>query len=107
MSNPYAGEVTLVINGERRVLKLTLGALAELEGSLGADSLVALVERFEGGAFSARDVMALVMAGLHGAGQAMVADDLLRADIEGGAVAAARAAARLLAVAFALPEGAA
>lgn len=107
MTNPYAGEVALVINGERRVLKLTLGALAELEGALGAQSLVALVERFEGGSFSARDVMALILAGLHGAGQPTNADDLLHADIEGGAVAAARAAARLLALAFALPEAAA
>ena len=47
MANPYAGEVALVIDGQRHVLKLTLGALAELESALGADSLVALVERFE------------------------------------------------------------
>lgn len=104
MSNPYTGEVALIIDGERRVLKLTLGALAELEGALKADSLVALVERFESGAFSARDVMALILAGLHGAGQAATADTLLRAEIEGGAVEAARVAARLLALAFALPE---
>lgn len=106
MTNPYAGEVVLVINGERRVLKLTLGALVELETALGAQSLVALVERFEAGSFSARDVMALIMAGLHGGGHPAVADELLRADIEGGAVAASRAAARLLALAFALPEAA-
>jgi hypothetical protein len=46
MANPWTGEVALTIDGERHVLKLTLGALAELEDSLGADSLVALVERF-------------------------------------------------------------
>ncbi|MEC9102949.1 MAG: gene transfer agent family protein, partial [Pseudomonadota bacterium] len=34
------------------------------------------------------------------------AADLLQADIEGGPVAASRAAARLLTLAFALPEGA-
>jgi len=107
MSNPYTGEVTLIIDGESRALKLTLGALAELEGAVGANSLVALVERFETGSFSARDVMALILAGLHGAGHATTADTLLRADIHGGAVEAARAAARLLALAFALPEAAA
>ena len=48
MGNPYTGEAALVIDGERQVLKLTLGALAELEGALGADSLVALVERHAG-----------------------------------------------------------
>ena len=30
-ANPWAGEVALTLDGERRVLKLTLGALAELE----------------------------------------------------------------------------
>ena len=55
MANPWAGEVALVIDGERHVLKLTLGALAELEAGLESDSLVALVERFESGGYSARD----------------------------------------------------
>ncbi len=30
MANPWTGEVALTIDGEQRVLKLTLGALAEL-----------------------------------------------------------------------------
>ena len=33
-ANPWSGEVALVIGGERHVLKLTLGALAELEAAL-------------------------------------------------------------------------
>ncbi|MCB1398199.1 MAG: gene transfer agent family protein [Rhodobacter sp.] len=103
MANPLAGEVALVIDGERRVLKLTLGALAELETALGADSLVALVERFEGGRFSARDVMALLLAGLHGGGHPLPAAALLAAEIDGGAAEAARAAGLLLARAFAQP----
>ena len=61
--NPYAGEVALVLDGERHVLKLTLGALAELEASMDADSLVALVRRFEEGGFAARDVARLLLAG--------------------------------------------
>jgi hypothetical protein len=68
MVNPYAGEVALVVDGERQVLKLTLGALAELEEALGAGSLVELVERFEGGRYSVRDVLALILAGLRGGG---------------------------------------
>lgn len=103
MTNPYAGEVALVIDGERRVMKLTLGALAELEASLGADSLVALVERFEGGRFRTADVLKLLLAGLHGGGHRMRAERLMAAEIEGGAAAAAQAAAQLLARAFALP----
>jgi len=103
MANPHAGEVALVIDGVPRRLKLTLGALAELETALAADSLMALVERFEGGRFSARDVMALILAGLHGGGQPMTAAALLGAEIEGGALEAARAAGLLLARAFAVP----
>ena len=60
MANPFAGEVALVVDGQRFVCKLTLGALAELEASLGSGSLVELVERFEGAAFSSRDVLALI-----------------------------------------------
>lgn len=101
--NPWAGEVALVIGGERRVLKLTLGALAELEETLGEDTLVALVERFEGGRFSSRDLMGLILAGLRGGGAEMVAADMLHAEIEGGPLAAARAAAALLARAFTVP----
>jgi hypothetical protein len=104
--NPHRGEVALVIDGQRHVLKLTLGALAELETALGADSLMALVERFEGGAFSARDVMALLLAGLHGGGHAAGADSLLSADIEGGPAEAARCAGLLLARAFSAPGAA-
>ena len=103
MANPWTGEVALTIDGERYVLKLTLGALAELEDSLGADSLVALVERFERGAFSSRDVLALIVAGLRGGGWRGRASDLVSAEIAGGPVEAARAAGQLLARAFALP----
>ncbi|MBC7180464.1 MAG: gene transfer agent family protein [Roseovarius sp.] len=104
MANPWAGEVALVIGGERQVMRLTLGALAELEAGLESGSLVDLVARFEGGAFSTRDVLALIVAGLRGGGWRGSAADLLSADIEGGPLAAARAAAELLARAFALPE---
>jgi hypothetical protein len=104
MANPWAGEVELVIDNERHVLKLTLGALAELEATLATGTLVELVERFEAGAFSSRDVAALVVAGLRGGGRDFSASDLLTADIEGGPLAAARAAAKLLVHAFTMPD---
>ena len=103
MANPYTGEVALVIDGERRVLKLTLGALAELEQALETGSLVAMVERFETGGYSSRDVLALIVAGLRGGGADVAAADLRSAEIEGGPMAAARAAAELLARAFMVP----
>ena len=58
MSNPLAGEVRVTIDGVGHVCKLTLGALAELEAGLNEPSLVSLVERFEAGGYSSRDVMA-------------------------------------------------
>lgn len=104
MVNPQAGEVALVIDGQAHVCKLTLGALAELEARLETGTLVDLVERFEGGRFSGRDVLALIAAGLRGGGWSGTEADLLAAEIEGGPLAAARKAAELLARAFALPD---
>ncbi|MCX8953560.1 gene transfer agent family protein [Ruegeria sp. NA] len=104
MANPWTGEVALTIDGERRVLKLTLGALAELEQELNTGSLVELVQRFEGGAYSSSDVLALIVAGLRGGGRDTSRADLLHAEIEGGPMAAAKAAAELLARAFMVPE---
>lgn len=98
--NPWAGEVAVTINGTAHVCKLTLGALAELETQLDEDSLVALVQRFEGQAFSSRDVMALLVAGLRGGGWQGTAADLMTAEIAGGPVQAAQVAATLLARAF-------
>ncbi|SFA78079.1 Phage tail tube protein, GTA-gp10 [Poseidonocella pacifica] len=106
MANPYAGEVELVVDGKPRVMKLTLGALAELEASLNAGTLIDMVERFEAGGFTTSDVLALIIAGLRGGGWSVCRSDLLSADIEGGPVAATRAAAELLVRAFTLPEGA-
>ena len=103
MANPYAGEVAIVLDGQRHVAKLTLGTLAELEAALEAGALMELVERFETRAFTTRDVLALVVAGLRGGGWQGTAADLRTAEIGGGPVAAARVAAELLARAFQLP----
>jgi len=103
MANPWAGEVEVMLGGERRVAKLTLGALAELEAALGEATLLDLVRRFESGAFSSRDVLALIVAGLRGGGWQGTAEDLRSVEIGGGPVAAARIAAELLARAFTVP----
>ncbi len=104
MGNPWAGEVSVILDGERRVMRLTLGALAELEAGLEADSLMGLIERFESGACSTRDVLAVVVAGLRGGGWTGDVRDLLTAEIEGGPVMAAKLAGQVLARAFAMPE---
>lgn len=103
MANPWAGEVAVVLDGAPHVAKLTLGALAELEAALEAGTLIELVQRFEEGRFSTRDVLALIVAGLRGGGWRGTAADLRTVVIEGGPVEAARVAAELLARAFALP----
>lgn len=103
MANPWAGEVEVWLDGERRVAKLTLGALAELEAEMQEGSLLAIVRRFEAGAFSTRDVLALLVAGLRGGGWQGQAEDLRTVEIGGGPVAAARIAAELLARAFTVP----
>ncbi len=104
MSNPWRGEVALVLDGVSYDLRLTLGALAELETALGASSLMDVVSRFDGGNYSTRDVLAVLQAGLKGGG-ANPLPNLAEADITGGITRAAQVAAQLLVRAFALPEG--
>jgi hypothetical protein len=104
MANRWRGDVALVIDGQRHIARLTLGALAELEETLEQGSLLGLVERFEGNGFASRDVLALLGAGLRGGGARISDAALAQADIEGGPMAAARAAAELLARAFVVPE---
>lgn len=98
MANPYRGEVELTLNGEQRVMRLSLGALAALEEELNCGSLVALVERFENGDFKTIDLISLIAAGL-GVSKA----EILDGEIEGGPLAAAKAAGELLKVTFSLP----
>lgn len=100
MANPQRGEVAAIIDGEEKTLCLTLGALAELEARLQAGDLVGLSERFAGGRVSARDLTAILGAGLRGGGHAVTDDDLARLHIEGGLKGAAELAARLLRATF-------
>ncbi len=100
MANPHRGEVRLVIDGVPHVLRLTLGALAGLEARLEAGSLIALAERFESGRIGANELIALLAAGLAGAGAAIDEETLAWAEIEGGTVAAMQAGMELLGRAF-------
>ncbi len=99
--NPHHGEVALVINGQRQVMRLSLGALAALEGRLETGSLIELAERFETGQIRASELLALLAAGLSGAGAKLSEAELADAEIEGGAVAAMRVGMEMLGRAFA------
>ncbi|MGG7565664.1 gene transfer agent family protein [Rhodovulum sp. DZ06] len=101
MANAMRGDARIVLGGEARGMRLTLGALAELEDALGAECLADLVARFEGGGVRARDLVLLIGAGLRGAGAEISDDELAGMEVGGGAAGAARAAAVLLSRTFA------
>lgn len=103
MANPYRGEVELQVNGEFRRMRLTLGALAELEQRVESESLFDMISRFESGAFKVRDLICLLTAGLKGGGFEITEEELLKCQIGGGPLEAARAAAKLLKITFTLP----
>ena len=100
MVNPHRGEVALTINGDPIRMRLTLGALAELETQLETGSLMELAERFESGRVSASDLLALLEAGMRGAGNDCPVGSLADAEIDGGAIGAMRAGLALLSAAF-------
>lgn len=100
MANIHRGEIAAEIGGETRTLCLTLGALAELETRLGAGDLAGLAERFAAGRVAARDLTAILGAGLRGGGNAIADDELARMSVEGGLRGAAEIAVRLLRAAF-------
>ncbi len=104
-TNRFRGEIEAEIGGARRRLRLTLGALAELETAFGASDLGALAERFQSGRLSARDILLIVAAGLRGGGADLSDADVAAMPIDGGLPAFVRLAADLVAATFSDPEG--
>ena len=100
MINPERGEVALIVDGRALTMRLTLGALAALEARLKAGSLVALAERFETGQVATDDLIALLAAGLSGAGHDLDETALAGAEIGGGPVGALKAGMELLSRTF-------
>lgn len=107
MANPRRGEVEAVFDGRRYTLRLTLGALAELEDAFGATDLIALAARFEEGRLSARDLLRIIGAGLRGGGAEISDEEAARLASEAGLKSYIDAAAQLLAATFGArnPEG--
>lgn len=104
MANPFRGEVVLRVDGEDRLMRLTLGALAELEARLECGSLMEVITRFESGEFKVKDMISLLAAGLNGGGWSVTEAEVMRSQIDGGPLVAAQAAARLLKITFTLPQ---
>ena len=100
MVNLHRGETALMVSGEALPMRLTLGALAELEQAFAVDSLPALGERFVDGRLSARDIIRIIAAGLRGAGRGFRDDEVAELRFDGGLNGAIRAAIALLEATF-------
>lgn len=89
--NKFRGDVPLEINGEVHTLRLTLGALAEIETELGTDDLAGLTARLANP--SARDLLVILSALLGGGGQDVAVDSLKSQifDLKAAMAAVARA----------------
>ncbi len=104
--NPVRGEIVSRFGGRSWRLCLTLGALAELEEMLKVPDLTALAQRFSEGRISARDLIALITAGLHGGGHAVSPEDVARMAHAEGLTGFIAVAARLLQATFPEEPGA-
>ncbi|MEO1989408.1 MAG: gene transfer agent family protein [Martelella sp.] len=99
-ANRHRGEVEAVFDGERRILCLTLGALAELETAFDAAGLADLGSRLSSGGLKARDLIAIIGAGLRGGGNAIDDEEVAAMGMEGGVAAYASLVGELLTVTF-------
>lgn len=104
MTNTHRGEIEARLDGKDYRLCLTLGALAELEASFGAEDMVALATRFESGQLSARDCQRIIGAGLRGAGHDVSDEAVGAMRADNGAAGFIDIVARLLRATFGADE---
>lgn len=89
-----------MIDGERRILCLTLGSLAELETAFAADNLTDLAARFSAGRLKAQDMIRILAAGLRGGGNLASDEDVAVMSVEDGIAGLARLTGDLLTATF-------
>ena len=89
MTHPR-GDVRLTINGEEKTLRLTLGALADIEDRLGGGDLTALQARLKNPRVA--DIILVLHALLAGGGATLTLEALKASDLDLGE--ATRAIAR-------------
>jgi hypothetical protein len=99
-ANRHRGEVEAIIDGERRILCLTLGSLAELETAFAADNLTDLAARFSAGRLKAQDMIRILAAGLRGGGNLASDEDVAVMSVEDGIAGLARLTGDLLTATF-------
>lgn len=96
MSDPRRGDVVLMLDGRAHRLRLTFGALAELETALDAPDLTGLAARLADGRLAARDLIAILACALRGGGQAMSDTDVAALPIAGSLPQVVAAVGRLM-----------
>ena len=100
MVNKRRGEIAAELDGKQWKLCLTLGALAELESAFDAADLVALGARFSSGKLSAKDMIAVITAGLRGGGHEVETSNVSNMQADGGLTQLADIVVRLLSATF-------
>jgi hypothetical protein len=80
MSQHRIGDASLVIDGERRILRLTLGALAALEETLGQGDFASLGKRLESPRIA--DLLVILQALLQGGGHLVSLEALKKSDLD-------------------------
>ena len=82
MPNKTRGDSELVAGNARHIMRLTLGALAEIESGLGVKSLSDIGDRLK--TLGAGDVATIASALLRGAGSSLTAADVLKLETDLG-----------------------
>ena len=103
-ANRHRGEIEAVIDGQRHILVLTLGSLAELETAFDVADLMALAARFEAGRISSSDAMVILATALRGGGLDVSPQDVGRMRPEGGAGGWVAILSDLLSATFSQPS---
>lgn len=100
MANRHRAEIEAEIGDRLRTLRLTLGALADLESAFAADDMLDLARRFSSGTLKAQDAIRVIAAGLRGAGEPVTDAEVAAMAVPGGAAGYAAIVARLLSETF-------
>ena len=100
MANRHRGEISAEIDGVERTLCLTLGAIAELEEAFDAKDISQLVKLIGSTPLNARQLIAIIGAGLRGGGHNFENADIAEMRFTGGIAGMALIVSELFDAAF-------
>jgi len=80
MTNPLRGETSFLAAGEKFVMRLTLGALAEIEAAFNVVSLSDIAARLK--SFATSDIATVAAALLRAGGHDVTANDVLKLPVD-------------------------